>query len=245
MTKRVLVTGGGKRVGRVILETCARAGWQPIVHYGTSAAEAEELASALGGIAIAQDLAEENAAQKLFTKIKEAGGGQVSALVNSASIFAHDTAQTMTEEHLLQNFRVNTMAPLLLAQAFAAQVEDEGVIVNMLDQKLFNLNTDHFSYTISKQALHGGTLLLARALAPKVRVVGVAPGYNLPSPGQAEDVFNRLAPTVNPLQRRLTPEDVAEAVLFALQSRAITGQVLLADNGEHLQPAERDIIFSE
>ena len=245
MSRWLLVTGGGRRLGRVIVQAAARAGWKPVVHYNTSGAEAERVAAETGGVAVGGDLSEEGAGNRIMAKATEAAGAPISGLINSASIFEHDDAATMTEEALLRNFRIHTVAPMMLSQAFAAQVPGDGVIVNILDQKLFALNADHISYTISKQALHGATLLLARALAPGIRVVGVAPGYNLPSPGQPEEVFARLAPTVNVLQRRLTPEDVADAVVFALTNRSITGQVIIADNGEHLKPSPRDVIFSE
>lgn len=245
MTPTILVTGGGRRLGREIVRAAARAGFRPAVHYNTSAEDAEALAGSLGGVAVGADLSAEGAAPHLIAKAAEALGEPVTALVNSASIFEHDTAQTMSEADLIRNFTINTVAPLMLCQAFAEQAPEGSAIVNILDQKLFALNTDHFSYTVSKQALHGATLLLARALAPKIRVAGVAPGYNLPSPGQDDATFQRLAPTVNVLKRRLEPRDVADTVIFALTNKSITGQVILADNGEHLKPAARDVIFSD
>ncbi|MEO1657147.1 MAG: SDR family oxidoreductase [Pseudomonadota bacterium] len=245
MARRVLITGGAKRLGKIIAETCAEAGWQPVIHYNTSGAEAADVAKALGGVAVGQALEEPGAGEALIDKAVAAAGGPLHALVNSASIFEYDTAQEMTEESLLKNFRINAMAPLLLAKRFAAQAEDGAVIVNMLDQKIANPNPDHFSYTVSKEALHGVTRNLAQAFAPKVRVVGVAPGYNLPSPGQSEEKFERLAPTVNILEKRLDPKDVAGAVLFAMTNKAITGQVLLASNGEHLKPAAGDIQLAD
>ncbi|MCQ8184600.1 SDR family oxidoreductase [Parvularcula maris] len=243
--RAVLITGGAIRVGRAIAEACAEAGWQPVIHYNSSAGSAEELAKKLGTVAVGQNLSQEGAGEKLIAAAVEKLGRPLTGLVNSAAIFEHDTAGEATEEALYKHFRINAVAPMMTAKAFAKQAPDGGAVVNILDQKLFILNADHFSYTVSKQALHGATLTMARAFAPKVRVVGVAPGYNLPSPGQPEEVFERLAPTVNVLERRLTPEDVAETVLFALQHRAITGQVLIADNGEHLKASPRDVMFSE
>lgn len=245
MQKSVLVTGGGKRLGRIIVETCAAAGWRPVVHYNSSAKEAEEVAGLTGGVAVGHDLLEEGAGERLLAKAADAVGGRLDGLVNSASIFEHDLATDVTEDALLKNFRIHAVAPAMLAKAFHHQAPDGAAIVNILDQKLFNLNADHFSYTTSKQALHGMTLTMARSFAPKVRVIGVAPGYNLPSPGQDEDTFERLAPTVNVLNRRLLPENVAKTVLFALENEAITGQVLIADNGEHLRAASRDVLFAD
>ncbi|NRA29383.1 MAG: SDR family oxidoreductase [Parvularculaceae bacterium] len=246
MTQRaVLVTGGGKRVGKAIVEAAAASGWLPIVHYNSSGGAAEAVAEANGGVAVQEDLSQPGAGTRLMAKATELVSTPIAGLVNSASIFEHDVAQNTTEDALLRNFQIHTVAPVMMAQAFAAQAPDRSVVVNILDQKLFNLNPDHFAYTISKQALHGATMTLAHALAPKVRVVGVAPGYNLPSPGQPQEVFDRLAPTVNVLERRLETEDVADTVLFALNNKAITGQVLMADNGEHLKASARDVIFSE
>ncbi|NNU15302.1 SDR family oxidoreductase [Parvularcula sp. ZS-1/3] len=245
MTKAVLVTGGGKRLGREIVLTAAEAGWTPVVHYNSSSNAAEELAKETGGVAVGIDLSEEGAGEKLIALATEKLGGKLTGLVNSASIFEHDTGQDVTEEALLRNFRIHTVAPAMLAKAFAHQASDGSAIVNILDQKLFNLNADHYSYTISKQALHGATMMMARAYAPSVRAIGVAPGYNLPSPGQDDETFERLAPTVNVLERRLQPRDVAKTVLFALENMAITGQVLIASGGEHLKSAERDVLFKD
>lgn len=243
--RSVLITGGGRRLGRAMALACARAGWRPLVHYNTAAAEAEDVARETGGLAIGGDLSLPGAPAALMAEATAAAAGPVTGLVNSASIFEFDTAADATEDSLIRNFRINAMAPILLAQAFAAQAPEGGVVVNMLDQKLFNLNPDHFSYTVSKQALHGATMTMAMSFAPKVRVVGVAPGYNLPSPGQDTALFERLAPTVNVMGRRLHPDDVAAAVLFALENRSITGQVILADNGEHLKAAARDVAFAD
>lgn len=245
MTKALLVTGGAVRVGRAILEAAHATGWRPVVHYNSSSDEAEALADKLGGVAIGLELGPDGSGERLIELASEAVGGPIAGLVNSASIFPHDLASDVTEEDLLKSFRVNAVAPMMASKAFAAQSPDGGVIVNILDTKLFNLYPDHFSYTISKQALHGATLMMARSFAPKVRVVGVAPGYNLPSPGQPEEVFERLAPTVNALQRRLHPDDVADAVVFALNNRSVTAQVIIADNGEHLIQRTRDVLFEE
>jgi NAD(P)-dependent dehydrogenase (short-subunit alcohol dehydrogenase family) len=241
----VLVTGGAKRLGREIALTCARAGFRVAVHYNNSKDEAEGLAAEIGGVAVGGDLRTPDIGPKIIETAAELLAAPLTGLVNSASIFPHDCAQDATEDALLDNFRVNALAPIRLAQAFAAQGPRGSCIVNILDQKLFNLNPDHFSYTVSKQALHGATMTMALAFAPACRVVGVAPGYNLPAPDQPEEEFERLAPTVNVMQKRLEPRHVAETVLFALGNPAITGQVLIADNGEHLKASPRDVSFSD
>jgi NAD(P)-dependent dehydrogenase (short-subunit alcohol dehydrogenase family) len=133
------------------------------------------------------------------------------------------------------------VAPVLLSQAFAKASGGAGCIVNVLDQKVRNLNPDFFSYTLSKVALASATALLARALAP-IRVCGVAPGSSLPSADETEEEFRR-ARRATPLGMTSTPEDVADAVLFLLRAKAVTGEVLTVDGGQHLVPADRDIMF--
>jgi len=135
-------------------------------------------------------------------------------------------------------------APVLLAQALAAQLPEgaDGVVINLLDQKLFNPNPDFLSYTLSKAALKEATVLLARALAPRVRVIGVAPGITLPS-GEQSDAGFAAAHAKTPLGRSSTPEDVAQAVAYATRARAVTGTTLLVDGGQHLVPSDRDVMF--
>ncbi len=246
MSRAVLVTGGAVRLGRMIVLAAKKAGFRPVIHYNTSGDEAEELAKETGGVAVGQDLSQPGAGKALIEGARERAGEPLYGLVNSASIFEHDVAADVTEACLEHHFRINALAPIMAASAFREQLgQDGGVIVNVLDQKLFNLNPDHFSYTVSKQALHGATLTMAQAFAPSCRVVGVAPGYNLPAPGQSDEAFERLAPKVNILERRLEPSDVADTVVFVLKNRSITGQVLIADNGEHLKASPRDVQFSE
>ena len=168
-------------------------------------------------------------------------GAPATALVNNASLFEYDTLQTLAADNLQKTLDINFVAPILLAQAFARASGGEGCIVNLLDQKVRNLNPDFFSYTLSKVALASATELLARVLAP-VRVCGVAPGSSLPSADETEDEFLR-ARRATPLGRTSTPEDVADAVLFLLRSKAITGEVLTVDGGQNLLAADRDIMF--
>src|SRR5690606_18578231 len=133
--------------------------------------------------------------------------------------------------------------PVLLAQTlFEATPEGaQAVAINLLDQKLYNLNPDFLSYTLSKAALHSATTMLAQALAPKVRVVGVAPGITLVSGNQTEAGFTQ-AHQATPLGRSSTPDDIAAAVCFAAESPAITGTTLVVDGGQHLIPLPRDVM---
>ena len=241
-----LVTGGAKRIGATIVKRLAAEGWDVGIHYNTSATEAFALRDALIAqgrrcVAIKADLEKSAEALALVARCQEHFGAPATALINNASLFEYDTLQALAPEHLQKTLNVNLVAPMLLAQAFAKASGAEGCIVNILDQKVRNLNPDFFSYTLSKVALAGATGLLARGLAP-VRVCGVAPGSSLPSADETEDEFLR-ARRATPLGRTSTPDDVADAVLFLLRAKAVTGEVLTVDGGQHLTPADRDIMF--
>jgi len=168
--------------------------------------------------------------------------GQVDAVVSSASLFEHDSAQSFGFSAMDQHLRTNTGAAILLAQELHAHLLSsgrDGAVVNLLDQKLWNQNPDFFSYTLSKAALEAANTMLAMALAPRVRVVGVAPGLTLTSHLLSNDKFAELH-RQSPLGRSSTPEDVASTVAFALTNRSITGTTLLVDGGQHLMRFERD-----
>lgn len=179
----------------------------------------------------------------LLPRVAEHFGG-VDAVVNSASLFEHDTAATFGFAALEKHVRSNTAAPVLLAQALHAHLEQrgahaQGAVVNLLDQKLWNQNPDFLSYTLSKAALEAAGTMLALALAPRVRVVGVAPGLTLTSQFLTPEKFAALH-SLSPLGRSSTAEDVAATVKFALDNRSLTGTTLLVDGGQHLMKFERD-----
>ena len=245
----VLVTGAARRLGHAIALACARAGWRVAVHYHTSRQNALETIAECdewtpGGVAFDADLSDESAVRALLPRVV-GEMGRVSAVVNSAALFDYDDAASFGWAAMERHWRVNTAAPVLLAQGLHAHLAERaagpasGCVVNLLDQKLFNPNPDFFSYTLSKAALHSATTLLAQALAPTVRVVGVAPGLTLTSHLLQPEQFEALH-TQSPLGRSSTPEDVASAVCFALQNRSITGTTLLVDGGQHLMKFERD-----
>lgn len=246
--RAVLVTGGARRIGRAIALAFARRGWDVAVHYGTSRKEAlatvREI-EALGrrAVAIGRDLAVERGAKKLVPDTI-AALGRLDCVVNNASLFEYDDAASFGYAGLERHLRINAGAPMLLARELARHVGHgaTGCVVNLLDQKLFNPNPDFLSYTIAKSALHAATTLLAQALAPRVRVVGVAPGITLLSSDQTEAGFER-AHRATVLGRSSTPEDVAHAVLFAAENPAVTGTTLLVDGGQHLTPLPRDVMF--
>jgi NAD(P)-dependent dehydrogenase (short-subunit alcohol dehydrogenase family) len=243
--RTVLVTGAARRLGRAIALDLARAGWQVAVHYRGSRADAEQTVADCSAQAPAAafqaDLAHEAEVRALLAQVV-AHFGRVDAVVNNASRFEHDDAESFSYAALAAHLASNTAAPVVLAQALAAHLKAQGgtgVVVNLLDQKLWNPNPDFFSYTLSKAALEAATTLLAQALAPQVRVVGVAPGLTLTSHLLSQEQFEQLH-RLSPLGRSSTPEDVAHAVRFALDNGSITGTTLLVDGGQHLMKFDRD-----
>ncbi len=232
----VLVTGAARRIGRAIAHDLAAAGWSVAVHYNTSAAQADQLVAELadnGGIAAAvqADLEVEGEVRTLIPRAVERLG-PLTGLVNNASRFEPDDLATLSRAGWDLHLDTNLFAPALLAQAFVRQLPDglAGAIVNLLDTMAMRPGPGFLSYTVSKVALAGLTQSLALALAPQVRVNGVAPGVVLPAPRQSAEHFNRMAAHL-PLARPSPPEDIAAAVRFALETASMTGQVLAVDGG--------------
>jgi len=246
--KAALVTGGARRIGRAIALGLAQDGWDVAVLYRSSQAQALETVAQIRALgrraqALAFDLDAAGPMEPLLDDC-EAAVGPLRCVVNNASIFEADSAQSFALAGFEAHMRTNVAAPLLLARALHARLpaDAQGVVINLLDQKLWNPNPDFLSYTLSKSALEAATGLLARALAPQLRVVGVAPGLTLPAQGQSPSGF-AAAHRATPLGRSSTPEDVARAVVFLAGAPAITGTTLLVDGGQHLLPTERDIMF--
>jgi NAD(P)-dependent dehydrogenase (short-subunit alcohol dehydrogenase family) len=250
VTRWLLVTGAGQRLGRAIALEGARRGWNLALHYNASAQGAEETAHearALGvsAVTLGADLSDAAAAEALPLAARGAAGAPMQRLVNSAAIFEHDTIASFSAEAFTRHMTINTLAPALIAKTFAATLpaEAHGAIVNLLDFKLAQPYPDHFSYTLSKYALAGSVELLARALAPRVRVNAVAPGYVLPAPGQPEADFKRLH-AQTPLKRGAEPADIANAAHYLLDAPAVTGQTLYVDAGLRFVARDRDLAFS-
>ena len=246
--KVAVVTGAAKRIGRSIALALARRGWDIVVHYRSSVDEAQATVQDIQrcgqrAALLQSDLADEAAVKNLLPQAS-ALLGPISCVVNNASLFEYDSAQTFTQAQLDAHMRANLSAPIVLAQALYAATLDnqQSVVVNLLDQKLFNPNPDFFSYTLSKAALQSATILLAQALAPRTRVVGIAPGITLVSGEQTEASFQK-AHTVTPLGKSSTPDDIAQAVCFVAEAPAITGTTLIVDGGQHLLPLQRDVMF--
>lgn len=245
----VLVTGAARRLGREIALSLGRAGWRVAVHYHRSASDAEDTVQSLRALgteahAFAADLSDEAAARALLPAAVERFG-EVQAVVNSASVFEHDTPADFSYAAMERHWRANTAPAIVLAQALHAHLAERdgrGCVVNLLDQKLWNPNPDYLSYTLSKAALEAATRLLAMSLAPVLRVAGVAPGLVLGSEFIDADRLAGLH-RASLLGRGASAEDVAHAVRYLLEAPSVTGMTILVDGGQHLQPASRDFAF--
>lgn len=247
--KTILVTGGARRVGRAIVEGLAAGGHSLLVHAHSGSQEADALSARLrsqGARAwsVNADLSDPHACQTLIGKAASLAGGRLSGLVNSASVFDYDVPDAIDEDAFNRAMAVNLRAPAVLSQAFAAQVSPgaDACIVNILDQKLWNMNPDFFSYTLSKAGLLAATDMMARSFAPAVRVNAVAPGLLLPSHDQTEDEYTTSA-VRNPMGRPIRLTDVVSAIDFLMSNTSLTGQVIHTDNGQRLHASARDVIF--
>ncbi|QSN61134.1 SDR family oxidoreductase [Caballeronia sp. M1242] len=252
--RAVLVTGAGKRIGRGIALEFARQGWDVAVHYGRSEQEARETVAqieSLGrrAVALNADLGIEAEVARLVPSCVETFGA-LHCVVNCASRFDEDTAADFGYAKLMQMTAVNVAAPLTLARTLHeatpdAAEDDESlraVVINVLDQKLYNMNPDYLSYTLTKAALDTATVALAQALAPKLRVVGLAPGLTLISAAQTPESFE-AAHRVTPLKRASTVADVAQAACYLANAHGVTGTTLVVDGGQHLVPSPRDVMY--
>ncbi len=246
--KAALITGAGRRVGAEIARDLAGNGWHVVLHYNQSREAASTLKGeieAAGGVAalLGADLADAVQMKTLVAQAFAVAPG-LELLVNNASVFAYDNAETTTAQALAGNFAVNAAAPILLSQEFARALGDgrTGCIVNMLDNRVFAPNPDYFSYGISKFALLGATRMMALALAPRVRVNAIAPGITLESGAQGRQNYE-VAHRKNPLGRGCTPEEIAGAVRLIAASPAMTGTIITIDGGLVLANPGRDVAF--
>ncbi len=239
MPMAALVTGGAQRIGRALALALAKDGFAVAIHYNHSRTTADSLVERIrvnGGkaIAIDADLADEAAVTALLPRA-ERELGPIGCLVNNAAVFADDTVETATRESWELHLAVNLRAPFILMQNFAARlpVQMGGVVVNLLDQRVWSLTPYFVSYTLAKAGLWTLTQTMALALAPRIRVNGIGPGPTLPSPRQTPEQFARQR-AMMPLQRGTSPREIAAAMRFILSAPAMTGQMIALDGGQHL-----------
>lgn len=246
--RTVLITGAARRVGAAIARKLAADDWNVIVHYHRSAPEAEQLAAEIchaGGVCdlLQADLASRTDVEGLLPRCV-ALRGSVECLINNASTFYYDDISSVTWESLHDHLASNLLAPVFLCRDFARLFDGQtdGCIINILDQKIANLNPDFLSYTIGKIGLAGLTTTLAMALAGRIRVCGIAPGLALISGNQTEASFQR-AWRAPPLLRSTTPDEIADCARYILASPSMTGNTIFLDGGESLAGRARDVAF--
>ena len=231
-----LVTGGSRRIGRALCEGLAAAGYRVAVHANGSLDEASALAARLGSEAQAFrcDLRDRAAVADLVPRVRDALG-PVGLLVNNASVFEHDGPADAGDDLWDAHFDVHLRAPVRLAQALVDGLPDaaDGHVVNMIDQRVWRLNPQFTSYTLSKSAMWTMTRTLAQRFAPRVRVNAIGPGPSLPSPRQAQESFDAQVDAV-PLRRGPTLDEFSQALLFLERARSVTGQMIALDGGQHL-----------
>jgi NAD(P)-dependent dehydrogenase (short-subunit alcohol dehydrogenase family) len=269
MRSWALITGGSVRLGREIGLAFARAGWNVACHYNHSEAEAHALCAevrALGvdALAVQGDLEDEASCQSMFDTTAAVAGTALRCVVNNASLFVPDEGANFDEAQALAQLKVNLMAPMRLGKWMAAlhntseqnngktteatsgtksaMTSTKPSVIHVLDQKVFNLNPDYFSYTLSKLALERSVSLQAQSLAPTLRINAVAPGLMYLSGPQNQANFDR-ASHVNLLRQPIDPVDVAASVVFLASNASITGTTVRVDNGQHLVPLVRDVMF--
>ncbi|PHR55670.1 MAG: short chain dehydrogenase [Robiginitomaculum sp.] len=237
VTKSVLITGAGNRIGRALAKGLHADGWAVAIHYNRSKNAAKELANALGAraVTVQANLNIPNEVDTLVSRTIEALGTPLTALINNASTFTPDKAQDFTPALYDHHMDVNLKAPLLLSQHFANALphDKQGVIINMIDQRVLRPAPDYFSYAISKSALYSATQTLAQALAPRIRVCGIGPGPTLQNSHQNDaDFDSEIEATL--LGTGSPPDTILHAVRYILSANAVTGQMIAVDGGEHL-----------
>jgi len=257
---KALVTGAGARLGQAMALYLGQRGYDVAVHYSASETGAQDTVAQLAAlgrhsVALQSDLLDEHATQSLVDRAVDALGGPLTCLINNASIFEYDNIGTSTRESWDRHFESNLRAPFVLTQHFADQVPApkldamgepvaQGLVINMLDQRVHKLTPEFMSYTIAKMGLWAMTRTTAQALAPRVRVNGIGPGPTLQGHRQSKDHFDRQrAATV--LKRGANPSDITAALGYFLDAPAVTGQMLAVDGGQHLAWETPDVLGVE
>ena len=237
MKKTALVTGGSQRVGRSICLGLANAGYTVAIHYNSSAAPAEALVAeiiAAGGraAAVKADLSNSAETRTLMQQAIDAIG-PIGLLVNNASLFEEDSLEEIDDETWDRHFAVHVKAPSLLASDFAAQKPIAGLIINIIDERVWKLTPNFTSYTLSKSTLWTATKTMAQALAPNIRVNAIGPGPTLPSYRQTQEDFDEQLQALL-LKRSPDLSEFTNTILFYAGAKSVTGQMICLDGGQHL-----------
>jgi len=234
-----LVTGAARRIGRALALRLAADGFDVAIHCRSEDADAAATRAAIEAlgrraVVLPADLQEEAQVERLVPDAAQALGA-LGVLVNCAAIFEHDRLSTMTRASWDRHMAINLRAPAVLTQAFVAQLpaDGEGEIVSLIDERVLNLTPNYLSYSIAKMGLWAMTQVLARELAPRVRVNAIGPGPALPPPGWSEARFRTLTARM-PLRRGTSPDEIADALAFILRARSMTGHLLVLDGGQHM-----------
>ena len=248
--KSVLVTGSAKRIGRRLALDFAAKGWDVAVHCNASIIEAEEVAGLIRGLGrraviVRGDLSLADVPDRLIAEASQGLGG-LNCLINNASLFEPDEVGSISQASWAEHLDTNLRAPVFLSQAFAKQLPkgQEGNIISIVDQRVWKLNPRFFSYTMSKSGLWTATRTLAQALAPHIRVNAIGPGPALPSVRMDDEEFAKQS-RLTLLGRGTSPAEISAAVKFILSQKALTGQMIALDGGQHLVWQTPDVIEVE
>lgn len=248
LNKSAIITGAAKRIGARIAMALGNEGWFVYLHYNSSSREAKKVlheikSSGGNGQLIKMDLSHPDCGEQIINQI-DCTAPPVELLINNAAKFEYDDISTINSVSMDQHFFANVRGPMLLSKAFFELVTkgQQGCLINILDNKIFALNPDYLSYTISKAALQCATETLAMAMAPHVRINGIAPGITLESGGQGDVSFQK-GQKMSPIGKVSSVEDIIKAVFFIVNTTSINGHIITVDGGQKLQKLDRDVAF--
>lgn len=244
MTDAILVTAANKRIGKAIAIRLSNAGFYIFLHHHDSLDEANEVLNEINGngAVIQCDLGDYAAVENMIAEIG-ASGQSIRHIINNASLFSADEAVDFSEQSFASHMNINLRGPMQLSRGLHKLLKDEdrGSIVNILDSKVFSLNADFFSYSLSKFGLYGATEMMAQALSPKVRVNGIAPGLTLISETQSAENFE-LASHLNFVGAPINVEHIAATALYLIETSSINGAVIPVDGGQKMMNFTKDVV---
>ncbi len=243
-----LVTGGCRRVGAVISQYLAKAGYSLALHGNSDAIPDINLQKTFDQTGVhwqgfTADLRQDKAAEILVKQVVEHFGHAPDIVINNASLFEYDDVDSMNSEMLNKHMAINFNAPVMLSKAVIEHQQDkQPCIIQILDQRISNPNPDQISYTLSKQALAQSIRTQAIAYGKRARINGIAPGFTLAPDDFSVEHEQRIADSM-PLKRNSTADDIAQSILYLIQAQAVTGQIIYVDGGAHLKTYARDFEF--